>query len=272
MLLSMRDDFLMRCHEQRRLRPGLRAADAAPGPLTREGLRRALVEPASQRGYRFEDEALVDEMVEAVEGARGALPLLAFAVSRLWERRDREREAPDARGLPRRSAASRGRWPSTPRRRSSGSAPSGRRPSSARSSATSSTAQGTRAVLDREELLSALPGSGRGGGRRCSRLVDARLLTSYETEATRASRPPPRRDRARVAALGLAAAGALADAGRRRGAASRPAPPGGAPVGRAGEDGATCSGPARRYRDYRAWRERYPGRSFRGRGGLRRPR
>ena len=31
-------------------------------------------------------------MVEAVEGARAALPLLAFAVSRLWEKRDRERK------------------------------------------------------------------------------------------------------------------------------------------------------------------------------------
>ena len=31
-------------------------------------------------------------MVSAVEGARGALPLLAFAVARLWEKRDRERK------------------------------------------------------------------------------------------------------------------------------------------------------------------------------------
>ena len=53
---------------------------------------RALVEPAKRRGYRFEDEGLVEEMVASVEGARGALPLLAFAVSRLWERRDRERK------------------------------------------------------------------------------------------------------------------------------------------------------------------------------------
>ena len=61
--------------------------------MTREGLRRALVEPASRRGYRFEDDALVDEMIGAVEGARGALPLLAFAVSRLWERREPERRS-----------------------------------------------------------------------------------------------------------------------------------------------------------------------------------
>jgi len=48
-----------------------------------------VVEPARTRGYRCEDEALVDDMVESVEGARAALPLLAFAVARLWDLRDR---------------------------------------------------------------------------------------------------------------------------------------------------------------------------------------
>ena len=33
----------------------------------------------------------VDEMIAAVGEERGALPLLAFAASRLWEKRDRER-------------------------------------------------------------------------------------------------------------------------------------------------------------------------------------
>ena len=76
----------------RAARARLRVADPAVRALTTDGLRRALVEPAKKRGYSFEDEALVEEMVESVEGARGALPLLAFAVSRLWERRDRERK------------------------------------------------------------------------------------------------------------------------------------------------------------------------------------
>ncbi len=62
------------------------------GPsLTGALLRRALVEPARMEGVSFEDQALVEEMLESVEGARGALPLLAFAVSRLWEQRDRKR-------------------------------------------------------------------------------------------------------------------------------------------------------------------------------------
>ena len=50
------------------------------------------MEPARRLGFAFEDEALVEEMLAAVEGERGALPLLAFAVSRLWELRDRERK------------------------------------------------------------------------------------------------------------------------------------------------------------------------------------
>ena len=103
--------------------------------MTREGLRRALVEPALKQGYRFEDEALVDEMVGAVEGARGGAAASGLRRLEAVGEADSREEAPDARGVPARSAASRGRWPSTPRRRWSASAPSARR-SSARSSAT----------------------------------------------------------------------------------------------------------------------------------------
>ncbi len=91
-LLSLRDDFLFRCGERDVLRPVFR--DLTPlYPPSSEALRRALVEPAARVGVRFEDDALVTAMVAAVEKERGALPLLAFAVSRLWEERDRERKA-----------------------------------------------------------------------------------------------------------------------------------------------------------------------------------
>jgi hypothetical protein len=56
-----------------------------------EGLHRALVEPARRLGFAYEDESLAGEMIAEVEGERGALPLLAFAVARLWERRDNSR-------------------------------------------------------------------------------------------------------------------------------------------------------------------------------------
>ena len=170
----------MRCHDHPALAPVF--GELTPlGPLTREGLRRAVVEPALKQGYRFEDDALVEEMVDAVEGARAALPLLAFAVSRLWERRDREKklltreayreiggvegalaqhaEATLERIGPEREGIVREIFRNL------------------------TTAQGTRAVLDREELLSALPDRA-AGEQVLQQLVDARLLTSYETEGS----------------------------------------------------------------------------------------
>jgi len=60
-LLSMRDDFLFRCHEQDALVPLF--SELTPlGPPVGAALRRAVVQPALKCGYRFEDEQLVDEM------------------------------------------------------------------------------------------------------------------------------------------------------------------------------------------------------------------
>jgi hypothetical protein len=89
-LLAMRDDFLFQCQGHESLVPVF--SELTPlGPLSESSLRRALVQPALACGYRFEDETLVDEMVSEVSRERGALPLLAFAASRLWDKRDREK-------------------------------------------------------------------------------------------------------------------------------------------------------------------------------------
>ena len=105
------------------------------------------------------------------------------------------------------------------------------------------TAQGTRA--DARSRRAAVGVRETGGPDRAQRpgsgrevldaLVDARLLTSYEPPAieARCHRPPPHRDRARVAADVVAAPGAMADAGSGRRAAARSAASGGAAVGRA---------------------------------------
>ncbi len=88
-LLSMRDDFFVHCHEYSSLAPIF----SEPTPLhapTGTALRRALVQPALKCGYRFEDESLVEEMITEVSEERGALPLLAFAAAQLWEKRDRK--------------------------------------------------------------------------------------------------------------------------------------------------------------------------------------
>jgi WD40 repeat protein len=88
-LLSMRDDFMIRCRDFEAFKPTFSDMTAIP-TLAGNDLRRALVRPATKCGYRFEDDELVEEMLAEVEGERGALPLLAFAASQLWEKRDRE--------------------------------------------------------------------------------------------------------------------------------------------------------------------------------------
>jgi WD40 repeat protein/tRNA A-37 threonylcarbamoyl transferase component Bud32 len=177
-LLSLRDDFLMRCHEQEALGPVFDSLTPL-GPMTGEGLRRAVVQPASKRGYRFEDDALVDEMVGAVEGARGALPLLAFAVSRLWERRKVEEKL-----LTREAYAEIGGVAGALARHAEETLERiglGLEGTVREIFRNLTTAQGTRAELDREELLSALPDRAAAEAV-LTKLIDARLLTSWETE------------------------------------------------------------------------------------------
>ena len=87
-VLSLRDDFLFRCRDHEPLQPAF--SELTPlGRLDEGALRRALVQPALACGCLFEDEALVDEMIAEVQNERGALPLLAFAAARLWDRRER---------------------------------------------------------------------------------------------------------------------------------------------------------------------------------------
>jgi len=89
LVLAMRDDYLYRCQQFEEIAPIFRDLTPLPPP-TAEGLRRALKEPAGRQLYRFSSELLVDRMIAEVEGERGALPLMAFAVHRLWEERDRD--------------------------------------------------------------------------------------------------------------------------------------------------------------------------------------
>jgi hypothetical protein len=174
-VLSMRDDFLMRCHEHEALGPVF--AELTPlGPLGGEALRRALEEPAKAEGFRFE-EGLVGKMTAAVEGERGALPLLAFAVSRLWEKRDRERKV-----LTHEAYAESGGVTGALARHAEatleriGAERQGTVREVFRNLVTS---QGTRAACDREELLSVFPDR-EAAEEVLRQLVAARLLTSWE--------------------------------------------------------------------------------------------
>ncbi len=161
-LLSMRDDFLFRCHEHDALKPVF--SELSPiGPPAGAALRRALTQPALQCGYRFEDDELVDEMLAEVEGERGALPLLAFAAARLWEKRDRETGLLTRQALPGHRRCRRRARP--PRR--------GHHRSHRRTSdipivrelfRNLVTAEGTRAVREWDELLSIFDGDHRRAG------------------------------------------------------------------------------------------------------------
>ncbi len=190
-LLSMRDDFLLRCQEHEGLRPVFSDLMPLSAP-TGEALRRALVQPALECGYRFEDESLVAEMLQTVEGERGALPLLAFAAASLWERRDRDqglltRSAHEAIGGVAGALAQHAE--ATLERIGTGKLPLVRE-----LFRNLVTAEGTRAVRDIAELLTVFPEGQRGDAENVLKtLIDARLLTSYEAHATEPGRRAGRR-------------------------------------------------------------------------------
>ncbi|MBP9208137.1 MAG: protein kinase [Kofleriaceae bacterium] len=88
-VLTVRDDFLIRTAQLTAFRAELTARLQLVTTPAAADLRRILVEPARRAGYAFEDDALVTEMVEQVETRPGALALLSFTASRLWQLRDR---------------------------------------------------------------------------------------------------------------------------------------------------------------------------------------
>jgi eukaryotic-like serine/threonine-protein kinase len=87
-VLALRSDFLDRVSEDERFMAELSQGLFFLNAPQREGLRDALVQPAEMAGYRFEAPELVEDMLGHLEATQGALPLLQFAASRLWEARD----------------------------------------------------------------------------------------------------------------------------------------------------------------------------------------
>jgi len=89
LVVSVRQDFLDRvAGSQAELAALMSRGAVLVGPMGPSDLRRALLEPADLLGHQFESEALVTSMLAELEGAGGALPLLQFTASRLWEGRD----------------------------------------------------------------------------------------------------------------------------------------------------------------------------------------
>ena len=90
-IASIRSDFLDRLAEHRQLADRIAAGLMLVPPLDRDGLRDALIRPVEAADYRYEDPAILDEMLAAVAAAPSSLPLLQFAAARLWTERDRGR-------------------------------------------------------------------------------------------------------------------------------------------------------------------------------------
>ena len=89
LVFTLRDDFLFRAEQHAGLRPALTQGLWLLGTPARSDLVRILTEPALRSGYEFEDGELPAEMVAEVADKPGALALLSFTASVLWEVRDR---------------------------------------------------------------------------------------------------------------------------------------------------------------------------------------
>jgi hypothetical protein len=88
----MRSDFLDRVADNPALMGAITRELTILQQPTLDGLRDALVRPAAQAGYSFEDEETVDQMVQSLVSEPAALPLLQFAAQKLWEARDQKRK------------------------------------------------------------------------------------------------------------------------------------------------------------------------------------
>ncbi len=91
-VLSIRSDFLDRVAEDPQFLSELTQGLFFLGPPSRDGLAEAITNPAEMAGFRFELDATVDDMLDHLETTPGALPLLQFAASRLWDARDKARK------------------------------------------------------------------------------------------------------------------------------------------------------------------------------------
>jgi hypothetical protein len=80
-VVSMRSDFLDRAAEDRQFMDRLTRGLVFLPPIDRAGMTDALIQPLDAIGYRFESAAMVDEMLDALDGTAGALPLLQFTAA-----------------------------------------------------------------------------------------------------------------------------------------------------------------------------------------------
>jgi WD40 repeat protein/serine/threonine protein kinase len=88
-IFTLRDDYLGRLAEGHAAREALGRLTVVRSP-GHEALEQTLTRPLEAVGYRFDDPALIGEMVASVRGEPAPLPLLQFATHLLWDRRDQK--------------------------------------------------------------------------------------------------------------------------------------------------------------------------------------
>jgi hypothetical protein len=86
-LITLRADFLGQALAQRSFADALQDAQQLIGPMNADELRQAIEQPAGVRGVRFEA-GLVERILADLASQPGALPLLEFALTLLWQRQE----------------------------------------------------------------------------------------------------------------------------------------------------------------------------------------
>ncbi|MDI1443586.1 protein kinase [Polyangium sp. 6x1] len=89
-IVAMRSDFLDRVAEDPHFLAEVTQGLFLLPPMGREGLREALVRPVEAAAHRFEDEAMITDILDELSRAKTPLPLLQFSAAELWEARDRD--------------------------------------------------------------------------------------------------------------------------------------------------------------------------------------
>jgi uncharacterized protein YjbI with pentapeptide repeats len=84
-VLTLRSDFLGETQRHPLLNQIIGSDQCVVVPaMTAAELRRAIAEPAKRAGHSLDD-AIVDLLIQQTEGREGALPLLQFALTQIWE-------------------------------------------------------------------------------------------------------------------------------------------------------------------------------------------
>ncbi|MFW5665270.1 MAG: caspase family protein [Coleofasciculus sp.] len=89
LVIGMRTDFLIHCASYPELVQKIQALMVTVTPMTREGLKTAIIKPAQQVGVEIESDLVTQLLLDLEDTA--SLPLLQFMLTQLWQRRPVDR-------------------------------------------------------------------------------------------------------------------------------------------------------------------------------------